>query len=572
MNRCGRYALIAVLSLAALLAVSACDGGGDEPEEETAPYECGSQPCALTNYMADLPEGEVTFVNICCESGSPDGSSGAPYESISAALDGGAGGVIAVAAGTYTDNVVITKAVTIIGPGIDRAKLAPTGGQPAITVKDCKGVSVSGMALEGSGGTGVVVSSAEDVELSWLTANAHAADGGNGHGIRLEDSTNVTVTHVTCDGNGTFGIASTGSTGTITSSTATANGCGSGSAGILLAGGSDFVMGTPDAALPGDLDTGGVVLSQNNGAGLLVWESRVTLSGAVLEENAHSGMAFVDAFNDVSPSIVEGNLLVNNEWLAVGVFGGNVVLRGNQVTGSGNCGGTCVGYGVAVVGDTAEETDVVLEDNDISGSTGSGVLLHGVSTISASRNNITGAELGGIWAQDGVNLETCEENTISDTKMAGISITADSNAELVGNEIVGTMWGEKYDFKMADTVEMADGIVLSDIASSAGITLTGNRIVSSERAGIIVDGSAAALIQFGEGNVVAGNLDAGIALQNGSESILDGQDLDNTIAFQEAGLDANGGKGNLASGTGYQLAKTMDEPSTALCAPPECTE
>jgi hypothetical protein len=570
---CGRYALVAVIGLAVLLGVAACDsGGGDEPAGQTVPYECGPKPCDLSNYLPDLPAGEITYVNVCCEAGSPDGSSGAPYESISAALEGGATGLIAVAAGTYTDNVVITSAVTVLGPGTDRAKLAATGDGPALTVKDCTDVAVSGLLVAGSGNTGIVLASAENVEISSVTAIDHAAEGGSGYGLRVDDCTNVTLTNVACNGNGTFGIASTGSTGTIVAATATDNGCGSGSAGILLAGGSDFAIGSLTAALPGDLATDGVVLSQNNGTGLLVWESRVTLAGASLEENLHSGIAFVDAFNELSPSLVEGNMLSNNQGVAIGIFGGNVVLKGNQIAGSGNCEGTCVGYGIAVVGDTPDETGVVLEDNDIQGSTGSGVLLHGISTITASRNNISGAEMGGIWAQGGVNLETCEENTIADTKMAGISITADSNADLVGNEIVGTTWGEKYDFKLAETVKMADGIVLSDIAASTGINLSGNRVVSSLRAGIIVDGSSADLIQFGEGNVVAGNLDAGIALQNGSETILDDQNLGNKVAFQEAGLEANGGKGNLASGTGYQLAKTMDQPSTALCAPPECTE
>ncbi len=151
------------------------------------------------------------------------------------------GDVILIAGGDYTENLLITKSVTLQGDGRDFVSIIGDGVVPTVVISKAQNVVISGVTVtNGRNGiemadsslvlTNVVLKknirrglSAErsvlEIKESEVLETQPDAEGFQGAGIRVADHSKVTITNVTVAGNARVGISiADSSEGTITAS------------------------------------------------------------------------------------------------------------------------------------------------------------------------------------------------------------------------------------------------------------------------------------------------------------------------------------------------------------------
>ena len=112
-----------------------------------------------------------------------------------------------------------------------------------------------------------------------------------------------------------------------------------------------------------------------------------------------------------------------------------------------------------------------------------------------------------------------------------------------------------FDFQIPGIIPWAFGIAVVGARPDGAVLLEGNQVSEAAFAGVLVSQSTHEHVAFGEGNVVAGNLEAGIALQDGAQTLAAAHDLETLVSFSspEQGLEGNGptGNENVVIGTSY---------------------
>ena len=141
-------------------------------------------------------------------------SSGCNYTSIQAAINAACpGDTIEVRSGTYNENVVVNKTLTLLGVGSPVVDAGGSGDAISLTANGC---TLQGFVAKSSGNNGINVISSGN-HISGNTA------AGNIHGIRFFSSRDNTITGNTATSNN-FGIYLLLSNGnTISGNTATGN-------------------------------------------------------------------------------------------------------------------------------------------------------------------------------------------------------------------------------------------------------------------------------------------------------------------------------------------------------------
>jgi parallel beta-helix repeat protein len=264
------------------------------------------------------------------------GGTAPSYTSITAAVDAvPAGSTVIVCGGNYNEDVVVTKALTIIGRGaIDNVKNAPITspvydlvGSNAFTVL-ASGVTIEGFTVENATGDGILVGLANDATISDNTA----IDNG-GTGIDLLSSSWSTVSDNTATGNAGGGVYLTDDPEPPNATVPTSN---------------DLVI---DNVLNGNLGGCGVILADHSGAG--IFDNKVlynqinnngdsppgTGAGVVLASPVPNGAVYDNLIqgNDISGNGLAG-VTLHSHIPGQGSFSGNVITR--NVIGTNNVGGT----------------------------------------------------------------------------------------------------------------------------------------------------------------------------------------------------------------------------------------
>jgi len=197
---------------APILPETPCPPGEIAVPGETACHvlaDCGSEP------WGEAPSDPTTrFVDGAYAGTGSDGSEGKPFRTIQAAVDAAApGAVVAIAAGTYTENVlVVGKSVVLSGrcPGM----VELVGGDPAAIEigAEASGTHVRTLAIRGTS-TGIAVTGAKDVviERVWIHDLPHP-------GLWVESlfaPSNVTLDRAIVEGTKAVGIYITNANATV---------------------------------------------------------------------------------------------------------------------------------------------------------------------------------------------------------------------------------------------------------------------------------------------------------------------------------------------------------------------
>lgn len=346
------------------------------------------------------------------------------YKTINGALINAlAGDTLLVHAGTYTEQVNITKSLTLTGDGAATTTIQAPGSlaNDAFgnkTIVEFTGAvtdTMSGFTINGPGPTGcgsinegIIVTAGANLTLSATTVSAirdqPLSGCQNGESIRIGTTPNgaastgtLTATGVTVVDFQKNGITfkGAGTTGSVTGSTITGAGATPAIAqnGIQISNGatatvtsnqiSNFMCNHPSCGANPLSDTqDAAVLILGSGAGVVVQGNAITNSDIGIYSNG--------------PGVqITGNTLTNNRYEGMLFDEGTATASGNSITG-GNIGVEVVSYG-----GNSGNSQVTFNNNVVTGATVAGIQLQDDTTsdafvpvITGSSNKISGNAAG----------------------------------------------------------------------------------------------------------------------------------------------------------------------------------
>lgn len=318
------------------------------------------------------------------------------------------GDVILIASGDYTENLLITKSVTLQGDGRDFVSIIGDGVVPTVVISKAQNVVISSVTItNGRNGiemadsslmlTNVVLKrnnrrglSAErsvlEIKESEVLETQPDAEGFQGSGIRVADHSKVTITNVTVSDNARVGITvSDSSEATITGSK---------------------VLGT----LP-------------NVSGAFGWGIEVAVnSKATIRENTVSGNTAVGiGVSENSQAVIESNQITDQKPDGSGIRGYGILIQlGSKAEIKNNT--LTRNTDVAIF--ATERTEVVIDGNQIAdtqpntfGFRGRGIQVGFLSKGTVTNNTLVNNLNIGIYIFD-TSEATVENNTITEMKNA----------------------------------------------------------------------------------------------------------------------------------------------------------
>jgi hypothetical protein len=443
----------------------------------------GSGECRTDGYPP-APSGATSIVHVSagCSDEGADGSAEKPYGSIGQAIESAdAGAAILVASGTYEENVVVDKSVSIIGSA------------------DCSKSQEAGIIVQAPSPYGIIVKAAggESVRLCGFRVSSAEAVGVwvQSGSVTLEGSR---VEGTVADGDGKYGHA---------------------------------VLASSEAGSPGG-DSSIIVqnsaITSSAGIGIAVSNARAIIVQNQVGLNDGGGVRVDLGVGDVQ---IEDNQIEGNSGVGVGVFSTKAIIVQNEIVETGAVGqsGQEIGYGIVVAdllkdGTSLGPTDVTIQDNAVTDSAVAGIFASGdargiivqnqVSRNGARDDLTVGA---GIWIQAGAGGQDgfqIEGNTVSENGRVGIGLTTGARAIIVQNEVTKT--AGKTVFSGLGDFMAGDGISL---VKGAFAQVQKNTIQGNSRLGLVADGVSSMDVWSTSAwteNTVSDNDEGGIIVQSGT--------------------------------------------------------
>ncbi|HSL20312.1 MAG TPA: FG-GAP-like repeat-containing protein [Vicinamibacterales bacterium] len=499
----------------------------------------------------------------------------------------GAGGVpgLSITAGSTT--VRGLAVVNFSGPGI-----ALLGGGGNLVEACYIGVRPAGTP-SGTNGVGVSVSSSPGNRIGGTSAAARNVISGNaGAGVLIVGGLDFggNVIQGNLIGTNAAGTAAVpnGGAGISLAAPTTVGGNVAG-AGNLISGnaGGGIVLGGDDhqSTIQGNFigtNAAGTAAIPNAGDGISIGDTEFNVIGGptpaarnVISGNTGFGLALR---GDASASTVQGNFIgVNAAGVGAIPNGGGVLISG---TFSTMLGGTAPGAGNVISGNLrngVELTDAVNNDvlgnyigTDASGALPLGNQMSGVIVTGDSRDNRIGSAAAG-----GRNV--ISGNNLNGVLVAGIG----ANNSVQGNYVGTNAAGVGAVANLRGVIIAGPGTTLGGSAAGAGNLISGNggqgvgitgptataNVVLGNRIGTVADGSGALPngsegvfvnasasgntiggVLAGEGNVISGNGNNGIAIADASG---------NSVLGNRIGTNA-AGSASVANGTGVLIQGDSD--------------
>jgi len=256
------------------------------PGQMAVPGEMACHPvmdCGTGRWGTIPVDAATVYVDAAYAGASSDGSEQQPYTTISSAVAAASpGALIAVAAGSYEEDVSITKPVRLWGVCPDLVQIVGQGNAvgPLLILSGASGTEVVGLAATTDASPLTVgVSGAEDVILERLWIH-----DASGRGVNVEDAlgpTSLTLRHTLVEKNRELGLfvatSAVALDGTVIRDTLPAQGSFNGGVGMS-------VQGNPATGDPATVMVSASLIERNQDAGVLVAGSSATIEGTVVRD------------------------------------------------------------------------------------------------------------------------------------------------------------------------------------------------------------------------------------------------------------------------------------------------
>jgi len=436
--------LVALVLGGAALAVTTCSGAPPESCESgygsehygvcigvSTPTICEDTYCpAQKNFK------QIIYV-FAAAAANGNGSHAKPFRDLADAAKVAKGGAcVLIGPGKY-HGAQFDGAVSLLGAGAKVVTVVPEKtGEPVLLMSGGTGEGIiRGMTLEG-GDFGLVLQKTPKTTVSQIRINK-----AKGAGLHAKGVTDIIVDHVTVKNTvlAKFG-SSTEATGM----------------GMVLASGTK-----------GTLKYG--LIANNTQLGLMVTDSDVGVVTSVVMENGSQKIKGTGGIvlHTSTPCKSTYSCTLNkvklekNRGVGIAVAGPKTVLKEVQIVS------TTWGLGVAQGISVQKTATLTLEDSQVQGGIGQGIVIDGECGVGANpdpliiklRNNIvSGNKDRGIWLQNFSAPKTVllENNSIRDNLTIGIGMTAVSGVKVQGGDITGTKLGPISTPK--GSVDVGDGI------------------------------------------------------------------------------------------------------------------
>ncbi len=416
-------------------------------------------------------------------------------DSIQEAIDmATAGAVICLAEGTWQENLVIGKSLTLRGAGADLTTIEGT---------------VSGASV-------LSISSRTEIVVTVEALTVTGAHGSWAYGIKLDGRPRCTLREVAVHANASNGIYVMDATHVlIVGSSVTGN------RGMGIRVQQDAQAEVRDTTVAG-----------NSGDGLSLTDSaQVTLVDAVIRGNGGDGVAVLDTIDvAILGSIIEANV---RDGLSVRQSFGSTTETHVKVTGTTLSGNT--GYGLALYG----SAQVTVTDCTVADHGRDGLLLSQTVVVLIGGSRILGNASRGIIIQ-GSAQATIENTSVRENTWQGILMSDSAQATIDGAIVSGNASDGMYMQASARaTVERSafadngrDGILL---AGTSRATVTNSEFADNERDGILLTHAAEVVVG---GSRITGNASRGISLLESARASVD-----------DTAISGNGVQGVFMGGT-----------------------
>ncbi len=414
------------------------DGGSSTLQNPTYTYNTPGKYTVTLTATNSYGNNTITMNNLIDVIGPVlDTTTGLSYNNITAAVNDintNNGDTITVAAGNYTENVVLNKTLLLEALGV--VNVNPLDAtQPVFTINS-NGCTIEGFTISGS----------------------------DDSGIYINNATGNTITDNTILGNGTmiWGICAVNSNGTNSITNNVVNNC---TEGINLYN-VDGATITNNAATDNEYD--GIALTNSE-------DNTITNNNGTTQNV--SGIRL----NSSNDNTVANNNLTGNIWTSISL----VTSQFNQITNntasndqegmylyssdnntvSGNTADNNTWDGIAV----ADSNNNVIQDNDNVTNNNSGIRIIGASSGNQVLNNVVTSNVWADMSLDTAGYTTISGNTFTNSE-EGIFIYNSNGNTLTNNTMNNDIW---------------DGIY---IGNSVNNTLTGNSM-SNGGYGVRIQGS-----------------------------------------------------------------------------------
>ncbi len=427
--------------------------------------------------------------------------------------------------GTYTENIIVNKEVTIESEnGYATTTVIASSANSHVFEVTSDDVTITGFSIYGATGSARSAVYCDTVDNCTVQNSRCGWDGSykNYRGIHLVSSTNCTITNTTTSYNDAEGIFLASSTGaTLTSNTA----------------------------------------SNNSGDGItLDTSSSNTLTGNTANSNTYDGIRLEPTSND--------NTLTNN---TASSNGNNGILiaasTGNELTGN-TTNSNVATHGIIL---TSSSNNNTLDNNTADYNEGNGIRLeNSCSGNTLTSNTVTHNEFGiflsdssnntidsnimndndGRWDGDGIMLwgshyNTISNNTANNDPGDGIEFYDASNNNVINNTVINSGWGIRINYHCSHNVlsnnTVNDGVkgIVVEQANSTNNTLSNNTTNNNSEDGIYLYDDTSDNIVYR--NTCNGNTNYGIHLNSSSGNFIY---LNNTSSNSTSNVYSQGGSTN----------------------------